>query len=91
MRFGVLLRQTLASPNVDATTLDKLNAQLDGAIKDEPSDSDGLRLGQRKAIQQIRHDLEAVKRRVSIEPHFDIRGGLTMIEKRHNQRVAEIQ
>lgn len=91
MRFGVLLRQTLASPNVDATTLDKLDAQLDGAIHDEPSDSGGLRLGQRKAIQQIRHDLEALKRRVSIEPHFDVRGGLTMIEKKHGQRVAEAQ
>ena len=91
LRFGVLLKQTLASPNVDATTLDKLNAQLDGAINDELSDSGGLRLGQRKAVQQIRHDLEAVKRRISIEPRFDVRGGLTAIEKRHSQLVAEIQ
>ena len=91
LRFGVLLKQTLASPNVDATTLDKLNAQLDGAINDELSDSGGLRLGQRKAVQQIRHDLESVKRRVNVEPRFDVRGGLTAIEKRHSQLVAEIQ
>jgi hypothetical protein len=91
MRFGVVLRQTLAAANVDATTLDKLNAQLDGSVDDDPSDSGGVRLGQRKARQQIRHDLEALKRRVNIEPHFDIRNGLTMIEKRHSQRVAEIQ
>lgn len=91
MRFGVLLRQKLASANVDATTLDKLNSQLDGPVDDDPSDSGSVRLGQRKARQQIRHDLDALKRRVSIEPHFDIRNGLTMIEKRHTQRVAEIQ
>lgn len=91
MRFGVLLRQTLASANVDATTLDKLNAQLDGPVDDDSSDSGGVRLGQRKARQQIRHDLEALKRRVSIEPLLDIRNGLTMIEMRHSQRVGEIQ
>jgi hypothetical protein len=91
IRFGLLLRQILAIPNVDAITLDKLNAQLAEPVDDDPSDSGGVRLGQRKARQQIRHDLEALKRRVSIEPHFDIRNGLTMIEKRHSQRVAEIQ
>lgn len=91
MRFGALLRQTLASANVDATKLDKLKAQLDGSVDDDPSDSGGVRLGQRKARQQIRHELEALKRRVSIEPHFDIENGLTMIEKLHTQRVAEIQ
>ena len=90
MRFGVLLKQTLASANVDATTLDKLNAQLDGPV-DDPSDSGGVRLGQRKAQQQIRHDIEALKRRVSVEPRFDIRNGLTVIERRHIQRLAEIQ
>lgn len=91
MRFEVLLRETLGSPNVDATTLEKLTKKLDGTVDDDPSDSGGVRLGQRKARQQIRHDLEALKRRASIEPHFDIRNGLTMIEKRHTQRVAEIQ
>jgi hypothetical protein len=91
MQFGVLLRQTLSSANVDATALDKLNAQLDGSVDDDPSDSGGVRLGQRKARQQIRHDLEALKRRVGIEPHLDIRHGLTMIERGHSQRVAEIQ
>lgn len=91
MRFGVLLRQTLASANVDATTIDNLDAQLDSSIDDDSSDSGGVRLGQRKARQQIRHDLEALRRRVSIEPQFDIRNGLTTIGKRHTQRVAEIQ
>src|SRR6185295_2063183 len=90
MRFGLLLRETLTLANVDATTLNKLT-QLDGPVDDDPSDSGGVRLGQRKARQQIRHDLEALKRRVSIEPHFDIRNGLTMVERRHTQRVAEIQ
>jgi hypothetical protein len=62
MRFGMLLRHTLASANVDAITLDKLNAQLDRPVDDDPSDSGGVRLGrQRKARQQIRHDLEALK------------------------------
>ena len=91
LRFQKLLRQTLASANVDVLTLDKLNAQMDGAVDDDPSDSGGVRLGQRKARQQIRNDLEALKRRVNTEPHFDIRSGLTMIEKRHAQRMAEIQ
>ena len=91
IRFGVLLRQILASPNVDATALEKLNTQLDGPVNDDFSDSGGVRLGQSKARQQIRHDLEALKRRVDIEPHFDIRTGLTGIEKRHAQRVAEIE
>jgi hypothetical protein len=91
MRFGVRLRETLASANVDATTLNKLTTELDGPVDDAPSDSGGVRLGQRKARQQIRHDLEVIKRRVRLEPHFDIRSGLTMIERRHTQRVAEIQ
>jgi hypothetical protein len=91
MRFGVLLRQKLASANVDETTLDKLNTELDGPVDDDPSDSGGVRLGQRKASQQIRQDLDALKRRVNIDPHFDIRNGLSVIEKRHAQRVAEIQ
>lgn len=91
MRFGALLRGSLASPHVDTTTLNKLTTELDGPVDDDPSDSGGIRLGQRKARQQIRHDLEALKRRISIEPHFDIRTGLTMIEKRHAQRLAEIQ
>lgn len=90
MRFDVRLRETLASANVDATTLNKLTTELDGPVADDASDSGGVRLGQRKASQQIRHDLEALKRRVSVEPHFDIRNGLTRIEKRHAQRVAEI-
>ena len=91
MRFGVLLRQTLASANIEAATLDKLITQLDGPVADDPSDSGGVRLGQRKARQQIRHDLETLKRRVSREPNLDIRNGLTMVERRHTERVAEIQ
>lgn len=90
VRFGVLLRQALASRNIDATVIEKLNGQLDGIV-DDPSDSGGVRLGQRKAIQQIRHDLEALKRRYSVDPQFDLRTGLIMIDKRHSQRVAEIQ
>ena len=91
MRFGLLLKQTLASPHVDSTSLEKLDAELDHPIKDDASDSAGVRLGQRKAQQQIRHDLEALKRRDKSEPHFDIRNGLNMLETRHNKRVAEIQ
>lgn len=91
LRFGVLLRQALASANVDATKLNRLDAQLDGSVDDDPSDSGGVRLGQRKARQQIHHDLEALKRRINNEPSFDIRAGLTIIEKRHNQLVAEIR
>lgn len=91
MRFGLLLKQKLASPNVDSTTLDQLDRQLDHPIGDDASDSAGVRLGQRKAQQQIRHDLEALKRRVKIEPNFDVRNGLNMLEIRHNHRVAEIR
>lgn len=91
IRFGILLRQTQASANVDAAKLNSLYAQLDGPVDDEPSDAGGVRLGQRKARQQIRHDLEALKRRINIEPNFDIRTGLMVIEKRHTQVVAEIQ
>lgn len=90
-QFGVLLRQAQASANVDATKLYRLDAQLDAAVDDDPSDSGGVRLGQRKARQQIHHDLEALKRRVNIDPNFNIRTGLATIEKRHNQRVAELQ
>lgn len=92
MRFGVLLRETLVSANVNAGTLDKLSTQLDGPLDDDdPSDSGGVRLGRRKARQQIRHDLEALKRRATIEPNFSIRDGLIMVERRHTERVAEIQ
>ena len=91
MRFGLLLKQELASTNVDDTTLNKLDAQLDHPIQDDASDSAGVRLGRRKAQQQIRHDLEALKRRVKSEPNFNIRSGLNMLENRHNNRVAEIQ
>lgn len=91
LRFGVLLRQAQASANVDATKLNRLDAQLDGSVDDDPSDSGGVRLGQRKARQQIHHDLEALRRQINKDPNFDIRTGLMVIEKRHNQRVAEIQ
>jgi hypothetical protein len=91
MGFGVLLRKTLASPNIDAATLDDLISQLDGPVDDDLSDSGGVRLGQRKARQQIRHDLEALKRRVAREPYFSIRDGLTMVQRRHSECVAELQ
>lgn len=91
LRFGVLLKQAQASANVDATKLNRLDAQLDGSVDDDPSDSGGVRLGQRKARQQIHHDLEALRRQINKDPNFDIRTGLMVIEKRHNQRVAEIQ
>lgn len=91
LRFGVLLRQAQASANVDATKLNRLDAQLDGSVDDDPSDSGGVRLGQRKARQQIHHDLEALRRQINKDPNFDIRTGLMVIEERHNQRVAEIQ
>jgi hypothetical protein len=91
IRFGALLRQAQASANVDATKLYNLDAQVDGSVDDDPSDSGGVRLGQRKARQQIHHDLEALKRRINFDPNFDIRTGLTVIEKRHTQLVAEIQ
>jgi|GEM_PF-4657196 len=91
LRFGVLLRQAQASANVDATKLNRLDAQLDGSVDDDPSDSGGVRLGQRKARQQIHHDLEALRRQINTDPNFDIRTGLMVIEMRHNQRVAEIQ
>ena len=91
MQFEVLLSNTLASANIDGATLDKLITQLDNPVVDDLSDPGGVRLGQRKARQQIRHDLEALKRRVGREPHFNIRDGLTMVERRHSERVAEIQ
>src|SRR5687767_14747353 len=56
MRFGEILRQTLASADVDASILDKLNSQLDRPVADDASDSGGIRLGQRKATQQISHE-----------------------------------
>jgi hypothetical protein len=88
MRFGVLLRQSLASANIDGTTLDKLTAQIDKSVEDAPSDSGAVRLGQRKAKQQIRHDLEALERQPS---NGNIRIGLTLIEERHAKRLAELQ
>jgi hypothetical protein len=88
MRFGILLRQSLASPNIDATTLDKLTAQIDESVEDAPSDSGAVRLGQRKAKQQIRHDVEALKRQPS---NGNIRVGLTLIEERHAKRLAQLQ
>jgi hypothetical protein len=90
MRFGVELRAALASQNVDAMILDKLNAKLDSPLEDDPTDSGGVRLGQRKARQQIRHDLDAIKR-LSTKPDFDIRNGLITIQRQHTQRIAEIQ
>jgi len=88
MRFGILLRQSLASPNIDATTLDKLTAQIDESVEDAPSDSGAVRLGQRKAKQQIRHDVEALKRQPG---NGNIRVGLTLIEERHAKRLAQLQ
>ena len=44
-RFGVLLKETLASPNVDSTSLEKLSALLNEPVDDDPSDSGGVRLG----------------------------------------------
>jgi hypothetical protein len=88
MRFGVLLRQSLTAANIDATTLDKLNAELDKPVEDNPSDSGAMRLGQRKAKQQIHLDLEALKRRPSNE---NIRNGLTRIADQHAKRIAEIK
>jgi len=88
MRFGVLLRQSLSSPNIDATTLDKLTAQIDESVEDAPFDSGAVRLGQRKAKQQIRHDVEALKRQPS---NGNIRVGLTLIEERHAKRLTQLQ
>ena len=88
MRFGILLRQSLASPNIDATTLDKLTAQIDESVEDAPFDSGAVRLGQRKAKQQIRHDVEALKRQPG---NGNIRVGLTLIEERHAKRLAQLQ
>ena len=90
LRFGLLLKQTLDSPNVDSTTLDTLDERVNHPINDDASDSAGVRLGQRKAQQQIRHDLEALKRRAKIEPYFDVRKGLNVLATRHDHRVAEI-
>jgi hypothetical protein len=90
-KFGIQLRQTLASATVDITAIENLNAELDGQIDEDLSDSGGVRLGQRKARQQIRHDLEALKRLRIRDPNFDIRSGLTMIQRRHDQRMAEIE
>ena len=88
MRFQVLLKQSLAAASIDATTLDKLKAELDKSVDDNPSDSGAMRLGQRKAKQQIRLDLEALKRRSS---NGNFRNGLTLIAEQHAKRVAEIQ
>ena len=88
IRFGFLLKQSLASANIDATTLDKLNAELDKSVEDNPSDSGAVRLGQRKAKQQIRLDLDALKGQPS---NGNIRNGLTRIEERHAKRLAELQ
>jgi len=90
-RFDLILSQSLNSPNVDAKTLEKLNAELDKSIEDDPTDSGAIRLGQRKANQQIRHDLQELERRLNAESKGNVRNGLTLIQQRHANRVSEIK
>jgi len=84
--FGQILKEALNSDKVDETTLDKLNAELDKPVNDDPEDSGAVKMGQRKAKQQIRHQLEELQRKVLKEPSANIRTGLTAIELKETQR-----
>ena len=75
--LSLLTLFTLSSLGELLWTSNNLYGRQSAAKKDtsaveivDPSDSGGVRLGQRKARQQIRLDLEALKRRINIEPNF---------------------
>lgn len=91
-RFGKALRQTLDSPDVDSlAVVQKLNDELDGLIEDNPADSGPMRLGQRKAKQQSRNELETLKRTALKDPTRTIRMGLISIERRNARRITNLQ
>ncbi len=91
-RFGKALRHVLNSPDADSVAaVQKLNDELDILIEDSPADSGPVRLGQRKAKQQNRNELETLKRTALKDPTRTIRMGLTSIERRNAQRIANFQ
>ncbi|HEY6802657.1 MAG TPA: hypothetical protein VI306_03665 [Pyrinomonadaceae bacterium] len=89
-QFGEVLKESLNSAHVDEITLDKLSAELDKPVNDDPEDSGGVRMGQRKAKQQIRQQLEELKRKVRKEPSTNIRTGLTNIGLKQTQRQLDL-
>lgn len=90
-RFGEALRHVLNSPDADSlAAVQKLNDELDGLIEDSPADSGSVRLGQRKAKQQNRNELETLKRTALKDPTRTIRMGLTSIERRNAQRITNL-
>ena len=91
-RFGKALRDVLNSPDADSlAVVQKLNDELDGLIEDSPADSGPVRLGQRKAKQQNRNELETLKRTAIKDPTRTIRMGLTSIERRNARRITNLQ
>jgi hypothetical protein len=91
-RFSTALQQMLNSPDADSlVAIEKLTERLDQQLEDTPADSGGMRLGQRKAKQQIRNELEVLKRTTLKDPTRTIRMGLTSIEQRNGRRIANLQ
>lgn len=91
-RFGKALRDVLSSPDADSlAVVQKLCDELDGLIEDSPADPGPVRLGQRKAKQQNRNELETLKRSALKDPTQTIRMGLTSIEQRNARRITNLQ
>jgi len=91
-RFGKALRQVLNSPDADsAAVVQKLNDELDGLVEDGPADSGPMRLGQRKARQQSRNELETLRRTLLKDPSRTIRMSLTSLEQRNARRITNLQ
>ncbi len=90
--FGKALRHMLNSPDADSlAAVQKLNEELDGLIEDSPADSGRMRLGQRKAKQQSRNELETLKRTALKDQTRTVRMGLTSIERRNARRITNLQ
>lgn len=91
-RFRKALLQALNSPDADSlAVVQKLNDELDGLVEDSPADSGPMRLGQRKAKQQSRNELEMLRRTLLKDPSRRVRSGLTSIEQRNARRITSLQ
>jgi hypothetical protein len=90
LRFSGVLQKVIRSNDADSPAIfARLKSEVNNLPDEDPEDSLGMKIGQRKAKDQVRHEIERVEK-LQAKGTIDIRRELVNLADRQERRMQKL-